>query len=126
MKFILTTALLALASAATTTAAALPRAASFRTVVLTNEYSGRGQPADIKTDGVDVSVPATYPDLFNPFRIDSVQITSGVVAGAYCKLHGTGPKGEKVVLAEVNGQKNYAKYNKDVAVKPESLKINCV
>jgi hypothetical protein len=75
---------------------------------------------------VDVSVPATYPDLFNPFRIDSVQITSGVVSGAYCKLHGTSPKGAPVVLAEVNGEKNYAKYNKNVAVKPESLKINCV
>ncbi|KAL3471586.1 hypothetical protein BJX99DRAFT_237095 [Aspergillus californicus] len=54
-------------------------------------------------------------------------ITSGVVSGALCKLHGlTTPAGAAVELAEVNGEKNYAKVNKDVPIIPESLKINCV
>ncbi|KAL4881665.1 hypothetical protein BJY04DRAFT_218106 [Aspergillus karnatakaensis] len=124
MKFIISTALLALATA--TSAVSIPRAAAVRTVVFTNEYSGRGQAADIPTTGVDVSVPASYPLLYNPFRIDSVQITGGVVSGAYCKVHGTSTAGQPVVVAEVNGERNYAKLNQDVQVRGQSLKINCV
>ncbi|KAL4917344.1 hypothetical protein BDW62DRAFT_183923 [Aspergillus aurantiobrunneus] len=124
MKFLATTALALLATSVS--AVSIPRQAGVRTVVLTNEASGHGQAADIPTDGVDVSVPATYPQLFNPFRIDSVMITSGVVSGALCKLHGLTPAGTAVDLAEVNGEKNYAKFNKDIPVVPETLQINCV
>ncbi|KAL4886870.1 hypothetical protein BJY04DRAFT_176732 [Aspergillus karnatakaensis] len=101
--------------------------AGSRTVVFTNEQSGRGTSAVIPTTGKDVSVKAAYPAVYAPsFQVDSVMITSGVVEGAYCKVHGTTKKGKRVILVEVDGRKNYAKFPKDKEFVPESLKINCV
>ncbi|KAL4931790.1 uncharacterized protein BDV17DRAFT_288374 [Aspergillus undulatus] len=122
MKFT-TTAILALVASAS--AVALPRQSS-RTVVFTNEQSGVGQPADIPTDGVDVSVPDNYPKLFNPFHVDSVMITRGVVSGALCKVHGTSSTGQPVDVLQVTGERNYARWPKDLDVVPASLEINCV
>ncbi|KAL2862518.1 uncharacterized protein BJX67DRAFT_385540 [Aspergillus lucknowensis] len=125
MKFIASTAILALVASAS--AASIPRSAGTRTVVLTNEYSGHGQAADIATDGVDVSVKANYPDLYEPtFRVDSVMITSGVVPGALCKVHGKTPDGHPIDLVQVDGQHNYAKFPKDKPFIPATLKLNCV
>ncbi|KAL4944950.1 hypothetical protein BDV06DRAFT_185968 [Aspergillus oleicola] len=123
MKFTAASILALLATSAT--AVSIPRQ-STRTVVFTNEQSGRGQAANIPTNGVDVSVPANYPDLFNPFHVDSVMITSGVVSGALCKVHGTNAQGQPVDVLQVNGERNYAKFPQDTGVVPESLKINCV
>ncbi|KAL4807441.1 hypothetical protein BDV18DRAFT_135374 [Aspergillus unguis] len=124
MKFTATTALLALLTS-TVSGAVLPRAGT-RTVVLTNESSGHGQAADIPTTGQDVNVQDTYPDLFNPFRIDSIMITAGVVSGARCTLHGRLGDHRPITLAEVNGEKNYAKVPQGTGVVPGSLEINCV
>ncbi|KAI9369913.1 hypothetical protein BJX61DRAFT_545117 [Aspergillus egyptiacus] len=126
MKFTIPTTLFALVLSSAN-ALSIPRSTDVRTVTFTNEFSGRGQSADIPATGVDVSVKDTYPTLFNPeYRIDSVMITSGVVSGAYCVVHGSSSAGAPVTVLEVNGEKNYAKFPKDVDVVPESLKINCV
>ncbi|KAL4781281.1 hypothetical protein BJX76DRAFT_360060 [Aspergillus varians] len=124
MKFIATTALALLASSVS--AASIRRAEGFRTVVLTNEQSGHSQAADIPTDEIPVSVPDTYPELYNPFHVDSVIISSGVVPGALCRLYGNTLDGTHVDLVEVNSEHNYAKFPQDVEVDPQSLKIFCV
>ncbi|KAL2851114.1 hypothetical protein BJY01DRAFT_245054 [Aspergillus pseudoustus] len=126
MKFTITTAVLAVL-ASSVSAASIPRTGS-RTVVLTNEYSGHGTPGVIPTTGADVSVKATYPGVYNPtFRVDSVMITSGVVSGAKCTIHGTTSAGQPTgTLVEVNGERNYARFPSNADFVPESLQINCV
>ncbi|KAL4962032.1 uncharacterized protein BDV14DRAFT_179171 [Aspergillus stella-maris] len=124
MKFT-AASILALLATSASAASLLPRQ-STRTVVFTNEQSGRGQAANIPTNGVDVSVPANYPQLFNPFHVDSVMITSGVVSGALCKVHGTNAAGARVDVLQVNGERNYARFPQDTGVVPSTLKINCV
>ncbi|KAL4998505.1 hypothetical protein BDV10DRAFT_185118 [Aspergillus recurvatus] len=131
MKFFTTTAAALMALLATSTTLANPieirQAPNTRTVALTNENSGHSQSSDIPTNGVDVAIPPRYPDLYNPtFRIDSVMITAGVVAGAKCVVSGNRVSDNSpVTLVTVDGQRNYAKFPQGVA-KPESLKINCV
>ncbi|KAL2794619.1 hypothetical protein BJX66DRAFT_337759 [Aspergillus keveii] len=128
MKFTITTALLTLL-ATSISAASIPleaRAGS-RTVVLTNEYTGRGTPGVIPTTGADLSVKGTYPAVYVPsFRVDSVMITSGVVTGAKCVIKGKTRAGKPVQLVEVNGERNYARFPKDADFVPETLQINCV
>ncbi|KAJ0413095.1 hypothetical protein BJY00DRAFT_320123 [Aspergillus carlsbadensis] len=128
MKFTLSTAIFALLTTSIS-AASIPLEArtGSRTVVLTNEFSGRGTPGVIPTTGADLSVQATYPDVYVPsFRVDSVMITSGVVTGARCVINGKTRAGAPVQLVEVNGERNYARFPKDADFVPESLQINCV
>ncbi|KAL3455068.1 hypothetical protein BJX64DRAFT_295410 [Aspergillus heterothallicus] len=125
MKFTIATAVLAVL-ASSVSAAPSPRAGS-RTVVLTNEYTGHGTPAAIPTTGADLSVKATYPDVYVPtFRVDSVMITSGVVAGAKCTIHGKTKAGKPTTLVTVDGQRNYARFPSGSDFVPETLKINCI
>ncbi|KAL2811400.1 hypothetical protein BJX63DRAFT_433408 [Aspergillus granulosus] len=125
MKFTITTAVLALL-ASSVSAASIPRSGS-RTVVLTNEYTGRGTPGVIPTTGADLSVKDTYPGVYTPsFRVDSVMITSGVVTGAKCTIHGKTAAGAPTTLVVVDGQRNYARFPSGADFVPESLKINCV
>lgn len=59
-------------------------------------------------------------------------ITEGVVEGAHCTLHGRvehhghSDGDKRVVLAEVDGRKNYAKVKQDTGVVEESLEVKCV
>jgi len=123
MKFITSTAVALLAASAS---ALTIRSEGSRTVVFTNEQSGHGQAADIPTNNHPVSVKASYPELFNPFHVDSVMITGGVVEGANCKVSGNNDNGHWIQVLEVNGRKNYAKFPQDTGVNPDSLSISCV
>lgn len=123
MKFITSTAVALLAASAS---ALTIRSDGSRTVVFTNEQSGHGQAADIPTNNHPVSVKANYPELYNPFHVDSIMITSGVVEGANCKVTGKNAQGHWIDVVSVNGRQNYAKFPQDTGVVPHTLNIACV
>ncbi|KAL4903073.1 hypothetical protein BDW74DRAFT_157369 [Aspergillus multicolor] len=130
MKFFTTAAVLALLSLATAAPVDVDlseRQSNTRTVALTNEFTGGSQSSAIPTNGVNQAMPPRYPDRYNPtFRVDSVMITSGVVAGAKCTISGNRvDNGAFVELVTVDAQKNYARFPQGVA-KPETLVIKCV
>ncbi|KAL2822790.1 hypothetical protein BDW59DRAFT_149172 [Aspergillus cavernicola] len=126
MKSFISTAVFTLLAASSATAVSLPRT-TVRTVVFTNEMTGHGEAADIPTTGLDVSVKDTYPALFDPvYRIDSVLISAGLLAGAKCNVHASSADGVDVALAEVNNERNYAKIPTDTPFVPETLQVQCV
>ncbi|KAL4916371.1 hypothetical protein BDW62DRAFT_202699 [Aspergillus aurantiobrunneus] len=122
MKFTISTAVALLAASAS---ALSVRSEDTRTVAFTNEQTGHSQSAHIPGDKHPVSVPEHYPELYKPFHVDSVMITSGVVEGAWCKVAGKSFHGDHVDVLEVNGRQNYARWPAHVDVDPYTLTIAC-